>query len=157
MILSRRWSSSFKDSISHQFLTLFLAWLILCLAACHSRIPSSQPAAPEEEAAARTEFTDRVENFFEYEPLKAGKASQFLIHLTDLSDGSPVAQAEVTLMVRPKRGAAEVARSTARVGKVTGIYVAELQVAKAGEYDIEFHIKNAKLDERLPLSDFKVE
>ena len=26
-----------------------------------------------------------------------------------------------------------------------------------GEYDIEFHIKNTKLDERLPLTDFRVE
>ena len=86
-----------------------------------------------------------------------GKPSQFLIHLTDLSDGSPVEQAEVSLTVR-RRGAGEiVAQTKAKVGKVTGIYVAELSVPQAGEFDIEFHIKSAKLDERLPLSDFKVE
>jgi hypothetical protein len=44
-----------------------------------------------------------------------------------------------------------------RVGKVTGIYVAELTIPRPGDYDIEFHIKNEKLDERLPLSDFKVQ
>lgn len=108
------------------------------------------------EAEARTEFTDRIENFFEYDPLKAGKASQFLIHLTDLSDGTPVEKAEVTLNVRSK-GGAEVAEVKAKVGKVTGIYVAEVTIPNPGEYDIEFHVKNVKIDERMPLSDFKVE
>jgi len=63
--------------------------------------PASAPAA-EPEALSRTEFTDRVENYFEYEPLHAGKPSQVRIHLTDLSDGSPVEKAEVTLTVSRK-------------------------------------------------------
>ena len=110
----------------------------------------------EEEALARTEFTERIENFFEYEPLKAGKPSQFRIHLTDLSDGSPVEQAEVTITVRGKTGDSA-GHTKAKIGKVTGIYVAELNIPKPGNYDIEFRIKNNKLDERLPLADFKVE
>ncbi len=79
------------------------------------------------------------------------------IHLTDLSDGSPVEKAEVQLVVKPTGSAEPVVQTTSRVGKVTGIYVAELTVPKSGEYDIEFHIKNAKLDERMPVSNFKVE
>ena len=117
----------------------------------------SQAETEEEEAIARTEFTGRIENFFEYAPLKAGKPSQFRIHLTDLSDGSPVEQAEVTLSVRAGNGGAEVSRTKAKIGKVTGIYVAEVSIAQKGEYGIEFHVKNAKLDERMPLGDFKVE
>jgi hypothetical protein len=35
--------------------------------------------------------------------------------------------------------------------------VAELSIPQAGDYDIEFHIRNAKVDERQRLSDFKVE
>jgi len=118
---------------------------------------AGQKAEAEEETHSRTEFTERIENFFEYEPLKAGKPSQFLIHLTDLSDGSPVEKAEVMLSIRAKSGAAETAQTKAKVGKVTGIYVAEVNIARKGEYDIEFHVKNSKLDERMPLSDFKVE
>ena len=124
---------------------------------------SSTPSTPvpveneEPEAIARTEFTDRIENFFEYEPLRPGKPSLFRIHLTDLSDGSPVEQAQVSLTVRRKAQLETVAQTTAKVGKVTGIYVAELSVPQVGEYDIEFHIKNAKLDQQLPLSGFKVE
>ena len=118
----------------------------------------TQPAAEqhEEEALSRTEFTERIENFFEHDPLKAGKPSQFLIHLTDLSDGTPVEKAEVTLVTRAKDGS-EVMQTKARVGKVTGIYVADLSIANRGDYDIEFHVKNPKLDERMPLKDFKVE
>jgi hypothetical protein len=96
-----------------------------------------------------------VENFFEYEPLRSGKPSQVRIHLTNLADGSPVEKAQVTLVVRS--AGTDVVQTTSRIGKVTGIYVAELTIPKPGTYDIEFHIKNDKLDEHMPLSDFKVE
>jgi hypothetical protein len=45
----------------------------------------------------------------------------------------------------------------ARVGKVTGIYVADVSIPNPGDYDIEFQVKNEKLDERMSLKDFKVE
>ena len=132
--------------------------LVLTLFLLQLGCSRSQPAAEvhEDEALSRTEFTERIENFFEYDPLKAGKPSQFLIHLTDLSDGTPVEKAEVTLVTREKNGS-EVMQTKARVGKVTGIYVADVSIANRGDYDIEFHVKNAKLDERMPLKDFKVE
>jgi 5-hydroxyisourate hydrolase-like protein (transthyretin family) len=134
-----------------------LAALALLIAGCSK--PSAPPpvASAEPEALSRTEFTNRVENYFEYEPLRNGKASQVRIHLTDLSDGNPVEKAEVTLDVRPKGSTESAVRTTSKVGKVAGIYVAQLTVPKPGQYDIEFHIKNEKLDERMPLSDFKVE
>lgn len=128
--------------------------LSLCLAACGTTTRTE--ADHEEEALARTEFTDRVENFFEYAPLKAGKPSQFLIHLTDLSDGAPVEKAVVTLFVR-KAGGGEASEVAAKVGRVAGIYVAEVTLPDKGKYEIEFRIKNEKLDERIPLKDFEVE
>jgi len=135
-----------------------LLWILLiALALFASCKTAQQPQAEhEEEALSRTEFTARVENFFEYEPLKASKPSQFLIHLTDLSDGTPIEKADVTLITRSK-GGGEVLQTKARIGKVTGIYVADVAIPSSGNYDIEFHIKNPKVDERLPLTDFKVE
>jgi hypothetical protein len=125
---------------------------------CSGEGPATpEPHEAEPEAIARTEFTDRVENFFEYEPLQAGKPSQFRIHLTDLSDGAPVEKAEVSLTVRPKGGHDTVLETTALVGRVTGIYVADLTIPRSGDFDIEFRIKNAKLNEIMPLTDFKVE
>jgi len=147
-----------KTTAGRRRLLLALALLALFIPACSSRSQGGKNAVePEAEAVARTEFTERIENFFEHKPLKAGKPSQFLIHLTDLSDGSPVEQAEVTLTVRLKGGSAEIGQTKARVGKVTGIYVADVTIARPGEYDIEFRVKNAKLDERMPLAGFKVE
>jgi hypothetical protein len=135
---------------------VLLSATLLSISCTKTEPPPVAPAA-EPEALSRTEFTQRVENYFEYEPLHSGKASQVRIHLTDLSDGSPVEKAEVTLTVRPKASATSAVQTTARIGKVTGIYVAALTIPKSGDYDIEFHIKNAKLDEHLPLSDFKVD
>ncbi len=133
--------------------------IVLLLVSCSK--PSNPekavaPAEAEEEAIARTEFTERVENFFEYEPLKTGHKSQFRIHLTDLNDGTPVEKADVVLIVRDSNKN-EVTQTRARVGKVTGIYVADLSLTNKGNYDIEFQIKNDKIDERLPLTDFQVE
>lgn len=134
-----------------------LAVLLLTFGAVACSGGEEAASESEEEAIARTEFTDRIENFFEYEPLKAGKASHFLIHLTDLTDGAPVEKADVTLTIRATDGNAQVGQTMAKVGKVTGIYVAEVAIPNPGAYEIEFHVRNAKLDERMLLTDFKVE
>jgi hypothetical protein len=137
-----------------------MLWLLLvtvpaAIAGCGAgtTAPHTEEA---EEAIARTEFTDRIENFFEYSPLKAGKPSQFLIHLTDLTDGSPVEKADVVLVTRSKDGS-QVAETKARIGKVTGIYVVDLALPRAGTFDIEFRVRNEKIDERMTLADFVVE
>jgi 5-hydroxyisourate hydrolase-like protein (transthyretin family) len=133
-----------------------LAGVVLMLApACRGPRPLEKAVEPE--TLARTEFTERIENFFEYEPLTAGKPSRFLIHLTDLSDGSPVEKADVTLVAKPAAGSTTQVVTKAKIGRVTGIYVAEITAPRAGGYTIEFHVKNAKLDERMALSDFTVQ
>lgn len=134
---------------------LFVIFLLSGVLGCSN--PDAAPATAEPEALSRTEFTERVENYFEYEPLKAGQSSQFLIHLTDLSDGSPVEKAAVHLTVRPRGDGQTMAEATALAGKVAGIYVADLKVPGSGDYDVEFRIKNDRLDERMPLTDFKVQ
>jgi len=132
---------------------LALAAAALLLApAC--RGPRSPESAAEPETLSRTEFTDRIENFFEHDPLAPGKPSRFLIHLTDLSDGSPVEKAEVALTTRPFGGGGTGTVTKAKVSRVTGIYVAEVTVPTRGSYTIEFHVKNSKVDERMTLADF---
>ena len=134
----------------------FLLLLLSVTGATSCRSKTENNAESEEEARSRTEFTERVENFFEFAPLKAGEVSPFLIHLTDLADGSPVENADVRLTIRNKNGV-EVGDIKAKVGRVTGIYVADVTIKERGNYDIEFQIKNAKLNERMPLTDFQVE
>jgi hypothetical protein len=105
---------------------------------------------------SRTEASARVENFFEYEPLKAGRPGQFLLHLTDTTKGGPVANATVTVTARSAAGA-EVATSTAGPGKRAGIYSAELTIPAAGSYDVEFHVKTDTIDERIASKGIAVE
>jgi hypothetical protein len=129
-----------------------VAAVLAAISACGS--PQTETKKEEEvETIARTEFTERIENFFEYEALRPGKSSAFLIHLTDLSDGAPVEKAEVTLTVRPAAGG-EATPTRAKVGRVTGIYVADVAVPAPGAYTIEFRVVNSKLDERMSLDGF---
>ena len=132
---------------------------VLCLLTLAFSCSNRTAATPEQEAEAlaRTEFTERIENFFEYAPLKAGQPSQFRIHLSDLLDGTPVEGAEVVLSVRAPGSGTPMTSTTAQIAKVAGIYVADLTVPRAGQYDVEFRIKNSKLDERMLLNDFRVE
>lgn len=132
-------------------LALSIAALVLTTAC---RAPQRPEATKEPGTLSRTEFTDRIENFFEHEPLTPGKPSRFLIHLTDLSDGSPVEKADVTLTVRPARGGGPGAVTKAKVARVTGIYVAEVTVPGRDNYTIVFQIKNSRLDEHMTLADF---
>lgn len=128
--------------------------LVAFLSGCGSGT-TVEPEA-EVEALSRTEFTDRIENFFEYEPLKVGRASHFLIHLTDLSDGTPVEKAEVALRIQ-KVDSGEITNVKAKVGRVTGIYVADVELPAAGKYNITFRVTNEKIDETMPLTNFEVE
>src|SRR5262249_50577664 len=117
---------------------------------CRRQEPIS--GTPAAKPLGRTAFTERIENYFEYEPLAPGRPSPFLMHLTDLSDGTPVEKAEVTLIVRGERQNAE-AETKAKAGRVAGIYITDLAVPRTGRYSIEFRVKNAKLDERVVVDD----
>ena len=128
--------------------------VLAAVSACRS--PQPEATKEEAETIARTEFTERIENFFEHEPLKPGKPTPFLIHLTDLSDGAPVEKAEVTLTVRPS-GTGGGTQTKAKVGRVTGIYVAEVSVPAPGTYTIEFRVVTPALNERMTLEDFKAQ
>lgn len=108
----------------------------------------------EDHTLARTEFSDNLLNFFEFKALAPGQASSFLIHLTDLRDGSPVAQAEVHLDIW--KSSARVGSVQAKVGRVTGIYVAEVKIQAEGNYRIDFRVKNDKIDETMRLENFLV-
>src|SRR5438046_7218427 len=109
-------------------------WTVLVALILGCRGPQPSRSEQQPETLSRTEFTDRIENFFEHVPLTPGKPSRFLIHLTDLADGSPVEKAEVTLTVRPSGAGGMEAVTKARVGKVTGIYVAEVVPPSRGSY-----------------------
>ena len=63
------------------------AFMLLALVGCSPPEGPNVVEENEEETLSRTEFTDRIENFFEYDALTAGEPSQFLIHLSKLDVG----------------------------------------------------------------------
>ena len=130
--------------------------VFLAVSACSPAVVEELESPEETEVLSRTEFTDRIENFFEYDPLRAGESSQFLIHLTVLEDGTPVSEAQVDLSVRSESGV-EVVGTRAQVGRVTGIYVAELTIPSPGTYSIDFRVRNDSLNEQMSLAGFDVE
>lgn len=144
-----------KQEKSGQVRRFALLLSLLLLSCGQSSTPVQQHSEGEHEAIARTEFSNRIENFFEYSPLVPGKASHFLIHLTNLSTGKPVKNAEVELIVTDK-AATQVAQVTAKVGKVQGIYVAELNLAEVGTYEVLFQVKTDKFVDQMQLSGFEV-
>jgi hypothetical protein len=129
--------------------TLYLA---LALAAgCGNEAHDARESA---DFLSRTEFTELIENFFEYEPLKAGRVSRFRIHLTDLAEGMPVAGADIRLKLFS--GSKPIAEARARPGSVTGIYLAEVTPLAAGAVDVEFHVTTEALDETMTIPGFSV-
>jgi hypothetical protein len=111
--------------------------LLAVLAGCAPEDEAPVPTAEDEgETLARTAFNERIENFFEYTALEAGVPSAFLIHLTDLTDGTPVAGAEVHLSVLEAGSETEVSSAT---------------------YDIGFRVRNDRMDEQMRLEGFEVE
>ena len=128
--------------------------LFLALALTAGCANEAQEAHDRAEPLSRTEFTELIENFFEYEPLQAGRPSQFRIHLTDLVEGMPVAGADISLKLLS--GSKPVAEARARPGSVTGIYLAELTPPGAGAVDVEFQVRTEAFDETMTISGFSV-
>jgi hypothetical protein len=110
----------------------------------------------EGERLSKTVFTEKLGAYLVYSPLKAGKPSDFALHLTDLDEGTPVAKAEVTLNVRSKSNQAATAY-TAQASETIGVYTSQVAAPKAGEYYVEFQISHPKFSGRLTMTDFEVE
>src|SRR6266545_6939769 len=129
-------------------LSILIAVVALAPACRRGESPVSAPAAA---TLARTAFPGRIENLFEYTLPAAGKTSRFTIHFTDLSDGSPVDGAEVTLTTPAAPGRTPT-ETRARAGRLAGIYLADVAVPAGGLSDVEFRVRTARLDERMTVS-----
>jgi hypothetical protein len=110
----------------------------------------------EGERLSKTVFTEKLGAYLVYSPLKAGKPSDFALHLTDLDEGTPVAKAEVTLNLRFKSNQASTAFK-AQASETTGVYTSQVVLPKSGEYYVEFQISHPKFSGRLTMTEFKVD
>lgn len=124
------------------------------LSAC-SRAASETPPA-ESAKRSKTVFTEKLGAYLVYAPLKAGRPSEFALHLTDLEKGTPVPEVEVSMLARSKSTQSGTPLK-AKASEVKGVYTAEVSLPKAGEYYIELELKHPKFTGRLTMTDFDVE
>jgi RND family efflux transporter MFP subunit len=80
----------------------------------------------------------------EYPPLVAGESERAAIHLTDLADFSPVADGEVIVAMRGENGDVLEFRGGA---SRPGVFGVDLDVAKAGNYDMTLRIESAAVQD----------
>jgi hypothetical protein len=110
----------------------------------------------KDERLSKTVFTEKLGAYLVYSPLKAGKPSDFALHLTDLNEGTPVANAEVTLNARAKSNQAATIFK-AKASETTGVYTLQITLPRPDEYYVEFQISHPKFNGRLTMTDFDVE
>ncbi|MDR8393159.1 efflux RND transporter periplasmic adaptor subunit [Aliifodinibius sp. S!AR15-10] len=103
-----------------------------------------QEAASESEGVQRegsgavTQWTDETELFMEYPEIIVGQEATFAVHLTRLSDFTPMADSEVYFTFRSENGAEISARETEV--QVPGIYGPNITFEQAGRYDLTIEI-----------------
>ncbi|WP_340106192.1 efflux RND transporter periplasmic adaptor subunit [Rhodohalobacter sp. 8-1] len=92
-----------------------------------------------EGAGVITKWTDKTELFMEYPELIVGREATFAVHLTRLSDFSPISDSEVEFVFSSARGV-EGSLTETEV-QIPGIYGPDVIFERAGRYDLTMIIR----------------
>ena len=105
----------------------------------HSQEATSQTGSSQREGSgAVTQWTGETELFMEYPEIIVGRQATFAVHLTRLSDFTPIANSEVYFTFRSDDGTEISARETEV--QVPGIYGPDITFRQAGRYDLTIEI-----------------
>jgi hypothetical protein len=99
------------------------------------RDSANADAADEPAGGAITVWTDSTELFMEHPALNVGAPDQFAVHLTDLTDFSPLQSGRVTMRFQLRGGGALVV-VTQDAPRAPGIYGPAPEFTQAGTYDL---------------------
>jgi RND family efflux transporter MFP subunit len=106
-------------------------------AAAHSHDERAHDGEGEHPTVALTRWTDRSELFMEYPVFVAGRRGRSAIHVTDLSDFSPLSEGEVVVSLRGEDGKVfEFRGGPSR----PGIFGLDLGVERAGVYSMSLAV-----------------
>ena len=97
---------------------------------------------------SRTLFTENLELFVEFDPIVVGETSTFNVHLTDLKDYSPLANAGVSLILEIDN---EVTQNFESRSDVAGIYHFEVSPQFAGEGLIKIDVATENFTDRFEI------
>lgn len=117
--------------------------LTTAMAACRSAPPAEPAAAEEPPSHAVTTWTDRTELLMEYPPLVAGDRARFAIHLTNLSDFSPLREGRV--VVRFEGDTIE--RFEVEAPSTPGIFGVDVKVPAPRRYQVAVELHSDRLDD----------
>ena len=90
-----------------------------------------------DEAFQSTLFSENTEFFVEYEPLKAAKESEFLVHVTDLQTYKPYASGSITILI-------DGVSVTSGQPDRAGIFVVHFTPKKAGEFHVTYTLQSGE-------------
>ncbi len=131
--------------------TMSLGILVLTLSGCgpgeHSHDnhrSDARESARDRPTIAVTNWTERSELFMEYPVLVAGESGRFAIHVTDLSDFTPLATGEAVVVLRGQDGSnAEFRGGLSR----PGIFGADVESAAPGVFNMSLRVDSPDLQD----------
>lgn len=127
--------------------TLFvLAILLGLLPSCsgHGHPHDDHEESGERPTVAVTHWTDRSELFMEYPVFVAGESGRSAIHVTDLTDFSPLSVGEAVVLLRGEDGRVlEFRDGPSR----PGIFGVDLEVDRAGVYEMSLRVDAPNLQD----------
>jgi membrane fusion protein, heavy metal efflux system len=124
--------------------TFALALPLLLVCACsRGPAPVSPPDEDDPPALDVTVWTDRTELFMEYPPLVAGEQARFAIHLTDLSDFSPVREGRVVVRFEGET----IERFEVEGPSTPGIFGVDVTVPAVRRYQLAVELHGAGLSD----------
>jgi len=108
----------------------------------------------DHESVAVTRWTDKSELFMEYEELAAGRASEFVTHLTVLKDFSPITVGTVTYTFTGENG--ETVQEIAEAPVREGIYLPSITIGSPGTYNLTLTIDSPQLNDSIMVGEIHV-
>ncbi|NTU42905.1 MAG: efflux RND transporter periplasmic adaptor subunit [Nitrospirales bacterium] len=129
-----------------------MAVFMLFFAGCSER--HEEKEGHNEERISKTLWTPGIELFVEYDDPAAGKAAEFLVHLTRLSDFRPVSEGSLTLTFIPETGEPVVVKI--EKPERPGIFHAEVVLKQQGKYRLKASLSGDGLTEEAVLPGIEV-
>jgi cobalt-zinc-cadmium efflux system membrane fusion protein len=125
-----------------------LATLLLLLSACAPKSPAGGEEAHEAHGTSVTLWTAQTELFMEVPPLLVGQADVFAVHLTRLSDATPLTVGPVRFEFHPAAGGAPLV-ITSDAPRSPGIFGPRPEFPSPGAWDLEIVIDTPELADRI--------
>ena len=105
-------------------------------------------------AIAVTLWTERTELFMEYPALVVGEEAEFLAHLTDLRDFSPVTQGQLIFTFQKSDGTK--VQVVAEKPSRPGIFIPVVTLADPGVYNLELRLEGPQVEDVIHIADIQV-